>query len=113
MSRRHRETAGAYWWTDFGRVDCDVTKRRSMLGSKELAPSGELRRWFAHDPVKWTEFRKRYRAELARNPAFATLCKMVRSNATVTLLFAAKDAEHNNAVVLGEMLRRSCRATDP
>lgn len=71
---------------------------------KEIAPSDELRKWFGHDPARWEEFRRRYREELE---AHGELLERLRSEArkgTVTLLFAAKDAEHNNVVVLQEML---------
>jgi uncharacterized protein YeaO (DUF488 family) len=74
---------------------------------KEIAPSDELRKWFGHDPARWEEFRKRYREELK---AHGDLLDKLRSEAkkgTVTLLFAAKDAEHNNAVVLKEMLAKT------
>lgn len=72
------------------------------LWLKDLAPSDELRRWFGHDPARWPEFRDRYRAELARNPAFAELRATVAQGKPVTLLFGARDIEHNNAVVLRE-----------
>jgi uncharacterized protein YeaO (DUF488 family) len=71
---------------------------------KELAPSAVLRQWFGHDPARWEEFRDRYRAELAaQQPLLAQLQARGRSQ-TVTLLFAAQDREHNNAVVLQELL---------
>ncbi|HZT51626.1 MAG TPA: DUF488 family protein [Stellaceae bacterium] len=70
---------------------------------KEAAPSDELRRWFGHDPARWAEFRRRYRAEMAEHPEIlAQLRGLTRG--TLTLLFAAHDAEHNNAVALKEML---------
>jgi len=71
---------------------------------KEIAPSDELRKWFGHDPARWEEFRKRYREELK---AHGDLLDKLRSEAqkgTVTILFAAKDEEHNNALVLKELL---------
>ena len=71
---------------------------------KEIAPSEELRKWFGHDPGKWEEFRRRYREELR---AHGELLEQLRERAKkgrVTLLFAARDAEHNNAVVLQELL---------
>lgn len=75
--------------------------------ARELAVSPALRRWFGHDPAKWAEFRARYRAELLapeRRAALAALAERARSG-TVTLLYAAHDREHNNAVVLAEVLR--------
>lgn len=72
---------------------------------KDIAPSGELRGWFGHDPDRWTEFRKRYRAELAANkPAVTELHQLARGAKSLTLLFAARDTDHNNAVVLKEYL---------
>lgn len=75
---------------------------------KEVAPSTALRRWFSHDPERWAEFRRRYRAELARRPAaLDELRRLVRAS-TVTLLFGARDADHNQAVVLQELLNDRC-----
>lgn len=72
---------------------------------KELAPSAELRKWFGHDPDKWTEFKKRYRAELEENDEqLARLREEIKKGA-VTLLYGAKDEEHNDAVALAEFLR--------
>ena len=72
---------------------------------KELAPSAELRKWFGHDPDKWTEFKKRYRTELEENDEqLARLGEEIKKGA-VTLLYGAKDEEHNDAVVLMELLR--------
>jgi uncharacterized protein YeaO (DUF488 family) len=70
---------------------------------RDVAPSTELRQWFGHDPAKWTEFRKRYFAELKKNPAVAGLRELT-GKGTVTFVFAAADVEHNNAVALREYL---------
>lgn len=72
---------------------------------KDAAPSNELRRWFGHDPGKWQAFRERFLAELAGNPALAELRRMARQPGTLTLVFAARDSEHNNAVALRDALR--------
>ena len=72
---------------------------------KELAPSGELRKWFGHDPEKWTEFKKRYRAELEMNDEQVARLREEIKKGPVTLLYGAKDEEHNDAVVLMEFLR--------
>lgn len=78
------------------------------LWLKDAAPSAELRRWFGHDPQRWDEFSDRYRAELAANSAaIAALRELVERGQPVTLLFAAKDAAHNNAVVLRDVLAAS------
>ena len=71
---------------------------------KEVAPSDSLRRWFAHDPLKWKEFQKRYRVELKSNPnAWKPILESAKRG-DVTLLFSARDLEHNNAVVLKSFL---------
>lgn len=76
---------------------------------REIAPSDDLRRWFGHDPAKWDEFRDRYRKELNANPdAVARLLDWCGKGA-VTLLFAARDREHNQAVVLREYLQEQRR----
>ena len=72
------------------------------LWLKDAAPSGELRRWFGHDPARWDEFRRRYFRELDANRAASA--PLFDHRGRVTLLFAARDAEHNNAVALAEWL---------
>jgi uncharacterized protein YeaO (DUF488 family) len=72
---------------------------------KEVAPSAALRTWFGHKPERFAEFRKRYAAEMAGNPALAELRKLGRGR-TVTLLYGARDPEQNQAVVLLDLLRR-------
>ena len=74
------------------------------LWLKDIAPSNELRKWFSHDPSKWQEFRKRYRDELKDKPGMVEDLKKMTRQGTVTLLYAAKDADRNNAVVLKEMI---------
>jgi len=71
---------------------------------KDVAPSDGLRRWFAHDPLKWNEFQKRYRAELNANPNAWKPIQDAAGNSDVTLLYSARDTEHNNAVVLKSFL---------
>jgi uncharacterized protein YeaO (DUF488 family) len=75
---------------------------------KELSPTYELRKWFGHDPVKFPEFRKRYVQELS-TPEQKALLKHVAGMAketNVTLIYSAKDTEHNNAVVLAKLIER-------
>lgn len=68
--------------------------------TKEAAPSDSLRRWFNHDPAKWAEFRRRYRAELSADPkAWQPLLQAAKAG-DLTLLFSARDTERNNAAVL-------------
>lgn len=77
--------------------------------AKDLSPSTELRKWFAHDPDRWTEFRKRYRAELTQAHAGARIREILsaaKPSKTITLLYGAKDTEHNEAVVLRSLFER-------
>lgn len=71
--------------------------------NKNVAPSPELRIWFGHDPAKFAQFSERYTTELQHNPAAADLRTAAKSQ-TVTLLYAAKDEQHNHAVVLKRFL---------
>lgn len=73
------------------------------LWLKEVAPTTLLRKWFGHEPARWTEFRSRYRDELADNPALETLRALARKG-DVTLVYSARDEAHNQAVVLAELL---------
>lgn len=76
---------------------------------RELGPSDELRRWFGHRPERFAEFRRRYVAELgAHEEELRTLRRRAREG-RVTLLYAARDREHNDAVVLADVLRRGRR----
>lgn len=80
-------------------------KAKIDLWAKDIAPSNELRKWFAHDAAKWDAFTKRYKGELNANPEFRNLVSQISSKPVVTILFAAKDTEHNNAVVVRSMLK--------
>ena len=74
---------------------------------KGLAPSTELRKWFGHDPEKWPEFRERYLEELTSGDASEDLeafRKLLEQHDRITLVFAAKDTEHNNAVALRDYI---------
>jgi uncharacterized protein YeaO (DUF488 family) len=71
---------------------------------KDVAPSDDLRRWFRHDPTKWKEFQRRYRAELADNLAACQPLLDAAKQGNIALLFSAHDTEHNNAVVLKSYL---------
>ena len=74
---------------------------------RELGPSTELRKWFGHDPARWDEFRQRYRAELATPDQQGRLehIREVAAGRPLTLVYSAKDTEHNQAVVIAEELR--------
>lgn len=70
------------------------------LWMKDIAPSADLRKWFAHDPEKWAEFKRRYRAELEANKDAIDELRRVVAKRTVTFVFAAKDEEKNSAALL-------------
>jgi uncharacterized protein YeaO (DUF488 family) len=88
-----------------------IKKEDLRLGTwaKELAPSTELRKWFAHDVGKWTAFRARYRSELTRSHASKSIRGVLdaaKHAKTITLLYGAKDTEHNEAIVLRGLFKR-------
>jgi uncharacterized protein YeaO (DUF488 family) len=85
-----------------------VSHERATLDEwdRELPPSTELRRWFGHEPSRFEEFRRRYIDELrSQRPRLSRLRRRARSG-TLTLVYSARDTEHNDAVVLAEVLRR-------
>jgi uncharacterized protein YeaO (DUF488 family) len=84
-----------------------ITRERARLDewARELAPSAELRRWFGHDPKRFAEFRARYRDELASHKEKLDELRRRARRGKVTILYGARDREHNNAVVLAEVLR--------
>jgi uncharacterized protein YeaO (DUF488 family) len=77
---------------------------------RDVAPSTELRTWFGHDPEKWRDFQRRYRAELDDNPAAVEHCLAWCRKGPVTLLYGAKDRDHNQAVVLRDYLKAAIEA---
>ena len=79
-------------------------KARVDLWLKDVAPSTELRKWFAHDPAKWTEFQSRYQEELKRNKEQFSLLRQETAKGTITLVYGAKDQQHNEAVILQRLL---------
>ena len=81
------------------------TQAKMNLWLRDAAPSEALRKWFAHDPKKWEAFRRRYQTELKTKPEILeTLKGLEQKHQIVTLLFAASDPQHNNAIVLAGML---------
>jgi uncharacterized protein YeaO (DUF488 family) len=85
-----------------------MTKEAAQLDAwmKDVAPSDTLRKWFGHEPEKWAAFQKKYRGEVAKKKALiAELKKMAKEHGTLTLLFGARDVEHNEAIVLADMLK--------
>jgi uncharacterized protein YeaO (DUF488 family) len=88
-----------------------VTRERLRIEAwrKDLAPGDALRKWFGHDPAKWDEFRQRYAREVGQRPdTLEELVETARAG-RVTLVFGARDSEHNHAVALKELLERRLR----
>ncbi len=83
-----------------------LTKERAAvdLWLKDVAPSTELRKWFGHDPAKWKQFQVRYRKELRAKKDALELLKQKSKEYTVTLVYGARDEEHNEALVLKKIL---------
>ena len=84
-----------------------LTKEKAKvdLWLKDVAPSTELRKWFAHDAAKWAEFQRRYHEELKRNKEQLLLLKQEATKGTTTLVYAARDQLHNEAVILQNLLK--------
>lgn len=74
--------------------------------ARDIAPSTELRKWFSHDAARFDTFAERYAAELAGNPAWPEFLSDVLACDTVTLLYSARDEQHNNAAVLAKMIEK-------
>ncbi|HWB55012.1 MAG TPA: DUF488 domain-containing protein [Tepidisphaeraceae bacterium] len=79
-------------------------KAKIDLWMKDIAPTPELRKWFAHDPAKWKQFRQRYWKELEKNPQAVDQLKGEMKKGSVTLIYAAHDQEHNGALALKEFI---------
>ncbi len=96
-----------------------ITKARARidLWLKDVAPSAALRAWFGHDTARWTGFRDRYFRELERHPDAVAQLRALARKGSVTLVFGARDEQHNNAVALGQYLAshpaRARRRRDP
>jgi uncharacterized protein YeaO (DUF488 family) len=86
-----------------------INKRDADLDEwlRELAPSTKLRKWFDHDPKRWSDFRKRYRAELSQQPSQLYALRHLAAHRRVTLLYGARDRRFNQAVVLKEVIQES------
>jgi uncharacterized protein YeaO (DUF488 family) len=81
-------------------------KARVDFWLKDIAPSNELRKWFGHDPDKWNEFRAKYHAELKSHGEQIALLRHEAAQGSITLLYGARDEEHNEAVVLLALLQQ-------
>jgi uncharacterized protein YeaO (DUF488 family) len=101
VSDGHRVLIDRIWPRGVTREDVQLDE-----WARELAPSSELRRWFGHDPARFAEFRRRYMEELAAQDAKLRELRRRARKGTVTLVYAARDTDHNDAVVLAEILRR-------
>jgi uncharacterized protein YeaO (DUF488 family) len=88
-----------------------VSRERARIDewARDLAPSNELRTWFGHDPARFHEFRRRYVLELEGQTARLRDLRRVARQGRLTLVYAARDPEHNDAVVLADVLRRGRR----
>lgn len=94
-----------------------VRKEAAALDAwlKDIAPSDELRKWFGHEPSRWAEFQRRYERELRAEVAQKLLDEIARraKRGAVTLVYSSHDREHNNAIVLGQNIRRRLARAEP
>jgi uncharacterized protein YeaO (DUF488 family) len=92
-----------------------VSRQRARLDAweKDLAPSTELRQWFGHEPSRFQEFRRRYKVELQGHRERLSALRRRAREGTLTLVYSAHDTEHNDAVVLAEVLRRGLPPAGP
>jgi uncharacterized protein YeaO (DUF488 family) len=88
-----------------------LTKKKAAvdLWLKDIAPTTELRQWFGHDPAKWSDFRRRYTKELQERQDLVKLLRQKGRDGPVTLIYGARDEEHNAAVVLKAVLTKAKR----
>src|SRR5204863_7797819 len=97
----HRVLIDRLWPRGVSKEEADIDECE-----RELAPSTELRQWFSHEPRRFAEFRRRYTDELrSQRPRLTELRRRAR-HGRITLVYAARDTDHNDAVVLAEILRR-------
>lgn len=92
-----------------------VSKENARLDGwfKEVSPSGELRKWFGHDPGKWEEFKSAYREELAANlDQVDEIIQKINNKEKVTFLYGARDTKHNHAIVLKEVVEERMQSRD-
>ncbi len=89
------------------------TKEKAAIDewAKDLAPSNELRTLFHHEDIPWKDFEKKYMAELKQNAAVKDFLEQHKSQKKITLIFAAKDPEHNHALVLQQFLQQTVQAS--
>jgi uncharacterized protein YeaO (DUF488 family) len=83
-----------------------ISKKDAALSlwMKEIAPSTELRKWFGHDPDRWNEFRERYASEIDRNSLLLDQLRSLARKGPITLIYSAHDENHNDAIVLRDVI---------
>jgi len=105
VSDGYRVLIDRLWPRGVAKTDAEIDE-----WARELAPTTELRTWFGHDPARFDEFRQRYRAELAVHDDKLRELRARARTGRLTLVYGARDEEHNDAVVLAEVLRRGKRS---
>ena len=103
----HLPTAIGCSWIAYGRAASKNRMPPSTNWLRELAPSTQLREWFGHDPDRWLEFRKRYRAELRQHTSQLNALRHRAVRRRVTLIYSARDTLFNQAAVLKEVIQES------
>lgn len=83
------------------------------LWLKDIGPSTELRKWFGHEPSRWAEFRRRYADEIAQKPQLLTQLRDIARQGVLTMVYSAHDEQHNDALVLQELILHPPTATGP
>jgi len=83
-----------------------ISKKKAALDQwmRDIAPSNQLRKWFGHDPARWNEFRRRYAAEVHKNPHLLEQLRSVARDGPITLVYSARDEAHNDAIVLRDLI---------
>ena len=86
-----------------------LSKEKAKINAwlKDIAPSSELRKWYSHEVEKWPEFKRRYKAELKEHKTLVAELRKQAREETITFVYAAKDTEHNSAVVLKEFVEKN------
>ena len=83
------------------------------LWLKDIGPSTELRKWFGHEPSRWAEFRRRYADEIAQKPQLLAQLRDIARQGVLTMVYSAHDEQHNDALVLQELILHPPTATGP
>ena len=103
-------TGRASWWNACGRAASPASELHADSWLRDIAPTAELRTWYAHDVTKWPEFVTRYTAQLDTQPDLVASLLETARHGPLTLLFAAKDADHSSAIVLLNYLNKRLAA---